>query len=293
MALIKTITYTAFALTAFAFNSILCRVALRGDEADAVGFTAVRLASGAAALALIGILAGRRSQSVRQTAETPARIGSWRSAIYLFIYAICFSTAYLSLSAGTGALILFGSVQLTMIAMAVVRGERPGIVELFGVAMAFGGLMYLMLPGIESPPLNGSLLMAAAGGSWGLYTLQGKGAGDPLALTRNNFVRTLPFALIAGVVVIPNLHLTVRGVLFAVLSGALASGIGYTVWYAALKYHTTTRSAVLQLTVPVIAALLGIVLLGETTSPRLVIAAAFILGGISATIIGAKRVVIR
>lgn len=291
--MIKTTTYTAFALVAFAFNSILCRLALRGGEADPVGFTAVRLASGAAALALISYLVSKRTRHVSQPAETAASIGSWRSAIYLFVYAICFSAAYVSLSAATGALILFGSVQMTMILIAVVRGERPRIIESLGMVTAFGGLVYLVLPGLESPPLSGSLLMAAAGGSWGLYTLRGKGAVDPLALTKDNFVRTLPFALLAGIVFIPNLQLTFRGIIFAVLSGALASGVGYTVWYAALKYHTMTRSAVLQLTVPVIAASLGIVLLGETMTPRLLIAASLILGGISATIIVAKRAAIR
>ena len=277
----KVFLYTTFALIAFAFNSILCRLALRGEEADAAGFTAVRLAAGAVTLIVVSYFFGKRhKQKVG---------GSWPSAFFLFAYAICFSLAYLNLTAGTGALILFGSVQLTMIVTALIRGERPGTLEWIGLFTAVGGLVYLVLPGLTSPPLYSSLLMAAAGAAWGFYTLRGKSAGDPLANTTGNFIRTLPMMAIAAIPFLPQIHLSNRGVLLAVLSGAIASGIGYTVWYVALKYHTSTRAAVLQLSVPVIAAVLGVLLLDETTTPRLFIAASLILGGIGLAIIGRQK----
>ena len=175
-----------------------------------------------------------------------------------------------------------------MIAAALAKGERPRRLEWIGLAAAVAGLVYLTFPGLRSPPLNSSLLMAAAGAAWGLYTIKGRSSGDPLAETTGNFVLALPFALIAVIAFWPNLHLSNRGIILAVLSGAIASGIGYTVWYTALKYHTTTRAAVLQLSVPVIAAAGGVVLMGETTTIRLGIAAALILGGIALAISGRK-----
>ncbi len=294
--------YTTFALVAFAFNSILCRLALRGEEIDPASFTGVRLASGAITLIVISYLVTRgrnlsgsegavRGQYPAGTLPT-GRVsafmitGRWPSAVFLFTYAICFSLAYLNLTAGTGALILFGAVQLTMIVVSLFRGERPKVLEWLGLMVAVGGLVYLVFPGLASPPLMSSLLMAAAGASWGLYTLRGRSSGDPLANTTGNFVRTLPFAAVAVLIFIPNLQLSSRGIILAALSGAIASGIGYTVWYAALKHHTPTRAAVLQLGVPVIAAVLGVLLLGEITTPRLFIAAGLILGGIGLTIFG-------
>ena len=274
----RVIFLTAFALLAFAFNSILCRLALRGGEADAAGFAIVRLASGAITLLLIS-LATRKSN---------VRAGSWLSALWLAAYAICFSLAYLGLTAGTGALILFGSVQLTMLAVAIARGERPPILEWLGIAVAIGGLVYLVLPGLAAPPLNSSLLMAVAGASWGFYTLRGKRSGDPLADTTGNFVRTLIVVPILAIVFWASLHLTPQGALLAILSGAVASGIGYSVWYAALKHHTATRAAVLQLSAPVIAAALGVFFLAEVANVRLMIAGSLVLGGIALTIIGRR-----
>ena len=276
--MIKIILYTAFALTAFAFNSILCRLALRGEEADAVGFTVVRLVSGAMTLIVISYFVSRSRGGLKS--------GSWASAFFLFAYAICFSFAYLGLTAGTGALILFGAVQVTMIAIAIGEGERPRPLEWLGLVVAVGGLVYLVLPGLAAPRLISSLLMAAAGVAWGLYTLRGKGAGDPLANTTGNFMRSVPMIAIVGIAFIPGLHLSAYGVILAVLSGAVASGIGYTVWYAALKHHTATRAAVLQLSVPVLAAAIGIGFLAEAVSLRLAVAAALILGGIAITIAG-------
>ncbi|HLA95703.1 MAG TPA: DMT family transporter, partial [Pyrinomonadaceae bacterium] len=216
------------------------------------------------------------------------RTGHWLSAFFLFAYAICFSLAYLGLTTATGALILFGCVQMTMIAVAIFNGERPSLLEWIGLIVAVGGLLYLVFPGLSSPPLFSSLLMAAAGISWGFYTLRGKGSSDPLGDTAGNFVRTLPFIVIVALPFLSRTHLSIRGIVLAILSGAIASGIGYTVWYAALKYHTSTRAAVLQLAVPVIAAAGGVVLLGEVASIRLVIAALLILGGILLTIFGRK-----
>lgn len=295
----KLFLYTTFALVAFAFNSILCRLALRGEEADAAGFTAVRLVSGAIALVMISYLwAGPHdSKGVSRTSEEAPLLraglrrvsGSWASALFLFAYAVCFSFAYLGLSAGTGALILFGSVQLTMITASLVSGDRPTPLEWLGLVIAVGGLVYLVLPGLASPPLLSSLLMAAAGMAWGAYSLRGKGSVDPLRDTAGNFARSLLFAVPLIAIYIPVLHLTSRGWLFAVLSGALTSGVGYTVWYAALKYHTSTRAAVLQLAVPVIAAVFGIVLLGEFATATLGIAGLMILGGIALALIGKRR----
>lgn len=290
----KAILYTAFALTAFAFNSILCRLALRGEEADAAGFTVVRLASGAVILILISYLIRVSSPHVSkgrvgdQLALTDVRTGSWPSAFFLFAYAICFSFAYLALTAGTGALILFGSVQMTMIVVSLVRGERPGLLEWIGLIVALGGLVYLVLPGLASPPLESSILMAAAGAAWGFYTLRGKSSGDPLADTTGNFVRSVPMIAIAAIPYLSKIQLSYRGAILAALSGAVASGIGYTVWYAALKFHTSTRAAVLQMAVPVIAAAGGLWLLDERATVRLAIASALILGGISLTIFGRK-----
>ncbi len=304
---LKAFLYTTFALIAFAFNSILCRLALRGEEADAAGFTAVRLVAGAITLIVINYFFGKGgnpsgSEGVSDAANTQAKNtlptgrvsafwlgGSWLSAFFLFAYAICFSFAYLGLTAGTGALILFGSVQMTMISVSLVGGMRPPVIEWLGLALAIGGFVYLVFPGLASPPLYSSLLMAAAGAAWGFYTLRGRSAGDPLANTTGNFVRSVPMIAIAAIPFLSKIHLSNRGILLAVLSGAVTSGIGYTVWYAALKHHTATRAAVLQLAVPVIAATTGVLLLDETATVRLGIAATLILGGITLTIVGRKR----
>jgi len=273
--------YTTFALVAFAFNSILCRMALRGGEADAAGFTLVRLASGALTLLVISYFLGQQKNNKGR--------GNWFSAFFLFAYAICFSFAYLGLTAGTGALILFGAVQLTMIAYAIIRGERPHILEWIGLAAAVSGLVYLVLPGLAAPPLTNSLLMAAAGAAWAFYTLRGRGSTAPLADTTGNFIRSVPMIAIAAVPFYRSINLSSTGFELAALSGAVASGVGYTIWYAALKFHTATRAAALQLSVPVIAAGLGIALLAESATTRLAIASTLILGGILIVIIARRR----
>ena len=273
----KSFALTVFALTAFAFNSILCRMALASGESDAASFTGVRLISGAVTLAALLFVFGNTRNATKS--------GNWTSAFFLFAYAVAFSFAYLGLTTATGALILFGCVQLTMFGVSLYGGVRPGVLEWIGLAVAFGGLVYLVLPGLSAPPLSSALLMAAAGVAWGGYTLRGKGSEDPLADTAGNFVRSVPMVLAVVLMFLPNLDISQRGVLLAVLSGSIASGVGYTVWYAALKYHTPGRAGVLQLAVPVIAAVGGVVFLAEVASWRLVIAGGLILGGIGLTLV--------
>lgn len=275
----KAVLLTSFALLCFAFNSILCRLALRGEEIDASSFTAVRIISGAIVLYILSAAFSKGS----------GRSGSWQSALFLFGYAAAFSFAYLSLTAATGALLLFGAVQLTMVAISIANGERPGRFEWIGMAIAFGGLIYLALPGLQAPPLVSSVLMTAAGAAWGFYTLSGKGVTDPLAATAGNFARAVPFALVPLVFFAGSLKISVHGAILAALSGAVASGVGYAVWYAVLKYHSATRAAVLQLSVPAIAAVGGIVFLAEAFTPRFAIASVLILGGIAMTIFGRRR----
>lgn len=276
----KPAIYTIFALCCFALNSVLCRLALRDAEIDAEAFTLIRVVSGAVFL-MAALCISRRPAAFLSG-------GSWSSAFFLFAYAVCFSFAYLSLSAATGALILFGAVQLTMIGAAIVRGERPRRLEWAGLMLALGGLIYLVLPGLAAPPLVGALLMASAGAAWGFYTLRGKGAIDPLAMTAGNFARAVPMALVVSLPLIAGTRYSARGILLAVVSGALASGAGYAVWYAALKFLTPTRAAVLQLSVPLIAAAVGILFLAEEVSVRLVIAGGMILGGVGLVILKAK-----
>jgi drug/metabolite transporter (DMT)-like permease len=278
---LKLSVYTSLALIAFAFNSILCRLALRNEAIDPASFTSIRLISGAVTLITLSYFFTKTGDKFKR--------GNWLSAFFLFAYAICFSVAYVSLTAGTGALILFGSVQMTMIAAALFKGERPKVLEWIGLAIALGGLVYLVFPGLTSPPLFYSSLMAGAGVAWGFYTLRGRGSGDPLGDTTGNFVRAAPMAILLSIPLFSRIHLSNQGILLAVLSGAIASGIGYTIWYAALKHHTATRAAILQLAVPVIAAAGGVLFLSEMATIRLGIAGALILGGIALTIFGRGR----
>ncbi len=277
----KAFFYTGFALTSFAFNSILCRFALGLNLIDAASFTTVRLVSGAVALLIIFAIFGKRKAASRK--------GNWLSAFFLFAYAVCFSFAYNELTTGMGALILFGCVQATMIIFALFKGERPGLLEWLGLFVAVGGLVYLVSPGLTAPPIFSSILMALAGIAWGFYTLRGKGSLDPLADTTGNFIRAVPFVMISVLPFLGEVHFSRQGILFAVLSGAIASGIGYAVWYAALRFHTATRAAVLQLSVPVLAAIGGVLLVSETVSMRLFISAVLIIGGIGAAILGRKK----
>jgi len=277
----KPVFYTIFALVCFALNSILCRLALKTDEIDAPAFTIIRLLAGALTLFVIFSFFGKK--------DVEKGKANWLSAFFLFAYAICFSFAYLGLTTATGALILFGAVQLTMIIFALVRGERPHRLEWLGLILAFGGLVYLVFPGLEAPPILSALLMILAGIAWGFYTLRGRGSTNPLADTAGNFSRSVPFVVLAALPFFQTFHLSAKGVLLAVLSGAVASGIGYSVWYAALKFHTATRAAVLQLSVPAIAAAGGVIFLAESVSIRLILASCLILGGIGLVILGRKK----
>jgi drug/metabolite transporter (DMT)-like permease len=276
-----TAVYTSLAMVAFASNSLLNRLALGGESIDAVSYTAVRLIAGALTLWLISSLQ-------RNSAEPKVR-GNWISAVMLFLYAITFSFAYLSLRAGTGALILFGTVQVTMILSALRSGERPQPLEWMGLLLALGGLVYLVLPGLEAPSPLGSAFMMLAGMAWGIYSLRGRGSSSPLADTIGNFLRAVPFILAILIISLDGVQLSQTGILLAVLSGALASGVGYVIWYAALAGLSATRAAIVQLSVPVLAAWGGVVLLAEDVSLRLILAAALILGGIALAIAGRRK----
>ncbi len=265
-------------MLAFAANSVICRLALEGGAIDAASFSSIRLAAGALTLLLIC--------AARRPGRESSGEGSWRAAALLFLYAVCFSFAYLSLAAGTGALILFGAVQVTMILAALASGERPHRFEWLGLLLALAGLVYLVLPGLSAPSPLGSALMATAGVAWGIYSLLGRASRAPLQTTAGNFVRSLPLVAAVSLLSLPWLHLSATGVLLAVLSGALASGVGYVIWYAALRGLTATRAATVQLSVPVLAALGGVALLAEPITLRLLLSAALILGGIGMALAG-------
>jgi drug/metabolite transporter (DMT)-like permease len=271
---------TVLAMIAFAGNSLLCRQALKHTNIDAASFTCVRIVSGALALWLI----------VRLREGTNHSGGSWPSALALFAYAAAFSYAYVSLPAATGALLLFGAVQTTMIGYGLWNGERPGLRQSVGLVCAFGGLLGLLLPGVSAPPLAGCLLMLAAGAAWGIYSLRGKSAGDPTQVTAGNFLLAAPMALALSMVSFPWMSMDSSGISYAVASGALASGVGYAIWYSALRGLNATSAASVQLSVPVLAAAGGIVFLGEAVTWRLLIASAAILGGIALVIFGRQAV---
>ena len=264
---------------AFAANSLLCRLALKQTAIDAGSFTLLRIASGAAILSLIVAL--RRSGT--------AKGGNWLSALALFAYAAGFSFAYVTLPAGTGALLLFGAVQATMILWGFACGDRLGAAQLLGLALAVAGLIGLVLPGLTAPPLLGSLLMAFAGFAWGVYSLRGRTAGDPINATAGNFLRALPMAAVLSVALLPSAQLDMRGVAYAIASGAFASGVGYVIWYSALPYLKAASAATVQLSVPVLAAAGGIILLGEPLTTRFVVAAVAVLGGIALVVLAPRR----
>lgn len=274
----RVVVPTVLALVAFAANSLLCRSALRDGAIDPATFTVVRLVAGAVVLAAI----------VRLRRGAAAGQGSWPSAIALLAYAAAFSFAYVSLTAATGALLLFGAVQATMIGAGVVRGERPAPDQLAGIVLALGGLVWLLLPGLEAPPPLGAALMLAAGVAWGVYSLRGRRGGAPLAVNAGNFVRaailSLPLLALAGHASPPQ----PSGIALALASGALASGVGYAVWYTALPSLRAATAASVQLAVPVLTAIAGVALLGEPATWRLAIATVAILGGI-ALVIRPKR----
>ena len=274
----RTALFTTLALLAFAANSLLCRLALRSQAIDPASFTAVRVSAGALMLGLI----------VRwPTNAPPISSGStWTSAGILFLYAAPFSFAYLHLSAGTGALLLFAAVQVTMILVALTRGERPRPIQWAGLSVALAGLIYLVLPGLTAPDPLSAALMILAGIAWGLYSLRGRSTTAPLAQTAGNFARAVPMALALCLVAWPVPPIQSRGILWAVLSGAIASGIGYALWYAALRHLSAMTAAVVQLAVPILAGAGGVILLREQLTVRLTFAAVLVLGGIAVAILG-------
>ncbi len=261
-------------MLAFAGNSILCRLALKTTSIDAASFTSIRLASAALALWIILLVRGKAKPL----------LGNWPSAFALFAYAAGFSFAYVNLKAGTGALLLFGSVQSSMIAYGLWKGERFNVIQIGGFALAIIGLIVLVFPGLSAPPLSSSALMIMAGVAWGVYSLRGRGAGDPTMVTAGNFYRTIPMTAALSLLFWSASNLDLNGVLLAIASGAITSGIGYAIWYSALPGLKATQAATVQLSVPVIAAMGGILLIGEPLSIRLVLASLAILAGISLVI---------
>lgn len=279
MSYARLIFLTSLAMIAFAGNSLLCRIALRYTTIDAASFTTIRIISGAMMLWLI--------VWVRRGAHNGD--GNWLSSIALFAYAAGFSFAYVSLPAATGALLLFGAVQATMIGYGLWAGERLRKLQVVGLVIALAGLVGLMLPGLSAPSLHGSVLMLSAGVAWGIYSLRGKGAGDPIKVTAGNFLRAVPIALILSLATLTGVSVDLVGFWYAVSSGALASGIGYAIWYTTIPALKATTAATVQLSVPVIAALGGVAFLDETMTLRLVLASMAILGGIALVILQKQK----
>lgn len=275
-----TMLLTAVAMLAFAANSLLCRLALQQARIDPASFGAIRLASGALVLLLVMRMRARKQASSKTG-------GDWPAALMLFLYVAGFSFAYLLLPAGSGALILFGMVQLTMLAAGLAKGERFTPAGWFGLALAVGGLVLLMLPGVAAPSLPGAALMAVAGVAWGIYSLRGRGVPDPLAATAGNFLRATPLGMVLWLAWAARGHADAGGVALALASGAITSGLGYVVWYAALPRLAALQAASVQLSVPLVAALGGVLLLGEAFTARLALASVAILGGIG-LVLGAR-----
>tara|TARA_Y100000034_G_C6812165_1_gene365048 strand:+ start:107 stop:1066 length:960 start_codon:yes stop_codon:yes gene_type:complete len=309
---LELISTTCLALIAFAANSVLCRLALKDELIDPAGFTIIRLVSAAAMFAVLLTFTNKKPVKLEATETTkeifdetelqPTKLTNsliksfqlndvtlrWKSALSLFAYAIAFSYAYTLLDAASGALILFGSVQLTMIVASFRSGHRLKPLEWLGIALSFGGLAYLMLPSASSPSITGFALMAVSGIAWGIYTLSGKQSRQPFLDTAHNFLLTLPFVVLLGIITLATIEFTSFGALYALLSGVLASALGYTLWFKALPSLTATEAGVLQLSVPIITAIAGAILLSEAITLPLVISSTLVLGGIALVII-AKR----
>ncbi|MFK0035422.1 DMT family transporter [Pseudomonas monteilii] len=272
---------TIFSLSAFAANSVLCRLALRSGDIDPDSFTTIRLLAGALALLPLCL----------KPLKSRSPSGTWRGGFHLFVYAYLFSLAYVQLAAGVGALILFGAVQITMFALGMKGGEKLQLRVVMGMLVAFSGLIVLLAPGGSAPPLTSALFMAAAGIAWGCYCVLGKRSESPARDTAGNFLRSLPLMGIVAVISLSqaNLQVTPTGAIYAAVSGVLASGAGYVVWYAVVKRLRAQTAAILQLSVPVLASAAGVILLNEPLSARMVIASLIVLGGIALALVGAKR----
>lgn len=272
------IVATSVAMLAFAGNSILCRMALVDGSIDPASFTGIRLLAGALTLAMVMLATGRGRKTFAN--------GSWLAAATLFLYAAGFSYAYVSLGAATGALILFGFVQATMITVGLYRGERPAPVEVLGWLVAAAGLTALLLPGASAPGWVAAGLMASAGVAWGIYSMLGKGQPDPLSVTGANFLRSIAFVLVLFAFTVSRLELSPEGAVLAVVSGALTSGMGYVVWYAALNYLGSLQAALVQLSVPALAAAGGAMLLREALTLQVVLSGLAVLGGLCIALLG-------
>ena len=266
----RLIALTTLTMIAFAANSVLCRMALKETALDAASFTSLRLLSGAAMLWLL----------MRWQRQAPLQYGNWRSALALFIYAIALSFAYRSINTGAGALMLFGAVQATMLIAGFIAGERMSRMQSTGFVAALIGLVILVSPGVEAPSVLDSLLMLASGVAWGIYSLWGRGLANPAAATAGNFMRAAPPALALAVIALPWLQWDARGALYAVLSGAVTSALGYVLWYRVLQHLRAMTASTVQLSAPIIAALGGVLLLGESFTADLLLASVLILGGI-------------
>jgi drug/metabolite transporter (DMT)-like permease len=274
---------TLLAMIAFASNSLLCRAALKQTSIDAASFTFVRIFSGAVALWLI--------INVRRTIGAicdPRVGGNWISALALFLYAAAFSFAYVDVAAGTGALLLFGAVQATMILWGLHKGEHVRAIQIVGLIVAVIGLVVLLFPGLSAPPLFGSMLMLGAGVAWGIYSLRGKSEKNPANATTGNFVRAVPFAAALSFIFFARAHLDLAGVSYAMISGSIASGLGYVIWYSALPDLKAVSAATVQLSVPVLTATGGILLLGEPITLRYVLASVAVLGGIALVVVAPR-----
>jgi len=274
----KLILLTSLTMLAFAANSVLCRMALAGASIDAASFTAIRLASGALMLTILILF---RAEFSAKNRYHVLRAGSWRSATWLCLYATGFSFAYLSVSTATGALILFGAVQLTMMTASLISGERPGIRVWAGYILAVAGMVFLLLPGASAPSLWGAVLMAVAGVAWGMYSLRGRASNNPLVQTAGNFLLTLPMAAAMLLFSLDRMHGNVDGVMLAMASGALASGLGYALWYQVVSRMSGATAATVQLSVPLLAAAGGILMMQEPVTMRLILTGMMILGGIA------------
>jgi drug/metabolite transporter (DMT)-like permease len=277
--------FTAFALIAFAANSVLNRLALGGNMIDAGSYITIRLVSGAITLWVINAASKRNIGWILSLHSS----GSPLSAFYLFLYGVCFSFAYRSLTSGMGAFILFGTVQTTMLTVGLRQGEKPHFLEWLSLLIALSGLIYIVFPGLSAPDPLGAFLMVASGMAWAFYTLRGKGVKDPLETTATNFIFSVPMIFCIYFLNLSKTHVSTEGVTYAVASGALASGVGYVIWYAALRGLTTTQAALLQLSVPVIAAFGGIIFLSETLTTRLIIGGVLIICGVTLALVGKPK----
>lgn len=279
MTITRLIILTSIAMIAFAGNALLCRVALSTTDIDAASFTTIRILSGAITLFIL-ISLKQHTRSVG---------GNWLSAMALFAYAASFSFAYINLSAATGALLLFGAVQCTMIGYGLIKGERLNLMQTTGVLIAIAGLIGLLLPGLSAPPIFSAALMLGAGVSWGVYSLRGRGVIDATRETAGNFIRAVPFALLISIASIQHTEIDIEGVVWAIASGAITSGLGYAIWYSVLPALTATSAATVQLTVPALAAVGGVIFISEPYTLRLGLASAAILGGVAIYIFNKGR----